>query len=109
MSDAPESTRSLATHLRRLADNASDQIDADRLSRAADLVEARAEVEAAVKRALEAAADTCADNTWRHEGDDAYSRGLDRGALEQASASAAAIRALASDPEALRRIVEGGE
>jgi len=44
MRDAPETTQSLATHLRRMADNASDQIDADRLSRAANLVEARADL-----------------------------------------------------------------
>lgn len=36
----PETTQSLATHLRRMADDAGDQIDTDRLSRAADLVEA---------------------------------------------------------------------
>ena len=42
----------------------------------------------------ERAATACAENTWRHIGDDAYSRGLDRGALEQASACAAHIRAI---------------
>ena len=36
---APESTENLAYHLRRMADAQSDQIDADRLSRAADVVE----------------------------------------------------------------------
>lgn len=36
----PETTQSLATHLRRMADNAGDQTDAERLSRTADLVEA---------------------------------------------------------------------
>lgn len=43
------------------------------------------------------AANTCAENTWRHEGTDAYSRGLDRGARDQACADAAAIRARTPD------------
>ena len=58
-----------------------------------------AEAEARGRRkALEEAADACANETWPHEGDDAYSRGLDRGALEQASACAAVIRALSDAP-----------
>lgn len=48
---------------------------------------------AMVAAAYEDAANTCAENTWRHEGSDAYSRGLDRGALDQACSDAAAIRA----------------
>ena len=34
---APETLESLAHHLRRMADNAAEQIDTDRLSRAANL------------------------------------------------------------------------
>jgi hypothetical protein len=60
--------------------------------------------DALIRAALEEAADACTDNTWRHLGDDAYSRGLDRGALEQASACAASVRSLANDPEALAAI-----
>lgn len=55
---------------------------------------------AAIAAAYEDAADTCADETWHHVGDDAYSRGLDRGAAEQASTCAAAIRAR-TPPDAL--------
>jgi hypothetical protein len=56
----------------------------------------RAEVEAAVKRALDAAAETCDVATMDVIGD------LIRGKGDE-------IRALASDSEALRRIVEGKE
>lgn len=48
---------------------------------------------ATIAAAYEDAADTCANETWHHVGEDAYSRGLDRGAAEQASTCAAAIRA----------------
>jgi hypothetical protein len=37
MSDAPETVESLCLHLRKMADTAMYQIDADRLCRAADL------------------------------------------------------------------------
>ena len=39
MSEMPETLRNLGYHLRVMADKASEQIDADRLSRAADEVE----------------------------------------------------------------------
>ncbi len=56
---------------------------------------------AMIAAAYEDAADICADETWHHIGDDAYSRGLDRGAAEQASTCAAAIRSLTpSDAQA---------
>ncbi len=56
---------------------------------------------ALIAAAYEDAADACADETWHHAGDDAYSRGLDRGAAHQASACAAAVRSLTpSDAQA---------
>ena len=67
----PESTESLQYHLRRMADVAADQIDADRLSRAADQIDTRApveyaalpEVQALIAGAFEAAAQHC--EQWR--------------------------------------------
>ena len=40
--EGPESLASLCLHLRRMSDSQGDQIDADRLSRCADLLEAQA-------------------------------------------------------------------
>lgn len=40
MGDAPERAESLAFHLREMSDKAIDQIDSDRLARAADIVDA---------------------------------------------------------------------
>ena len=64
--------------------------------------------DALIAAAYEAAATACANETWRHIGDDAYSRGMDRGACEQASACAAAIRALtpADARAALERVAQ---
>ncbi|EDM71083.1 hypothetical protein RAZWK3B_16840 [Roseobacter sp. AzwK-3b] len=61
---------------------------------------------ALVKAALERAAEACADETWRREGDDAFTRGLDCGSTEQAAACAVAIRALADDPDVVAEIIE---
>lgn len=72
----PESTESLQYHLRRMADVAADQIDADRLSRAADQIDTRApvdyaalpEVQALIAGVLELAASMIEDNV-RHAKD----------------------------------------
>ncbi|EDM70798.1 hypothetical protein RAZWK3B_15413 [Roseobacter sp. AzwK-3b] len=61
---------------------------------------------ALVRAALEAAAEACADETWRREGDDAFTRGLDCGSTEQAAACAVAIRALADCPDVVAGIIE---
>ena len=42
LGEGPESLASLCLHLRRMSDGQGDQIDADRLSRCADLIEAQA-------------------------------------------------------------------
>jgi hypothetical protein len=100
-----------------MADNASDQIDADRLSRAANIVEARAdihraEVEAAVKRAIEACADKCAERALYIEdcvkwgGSKTYVTSLKGGIIELANVGQS-IRAIASDPASLAAIVKG--
>ena len=52
---------------------------------------------ALVAAAYEDAAAACADAAWRRDGDDAYTRGLDNGALEQAAACATAVRARTPD------------
>ena len=69
----------------------------------------RAEVEAAVWRALDTALVRLILNLWRHEGGDEYSQGMDAGARHQHEQDVKAIRAIGADPETLRRIVEGGE
>lgn len=68
-----------------------------------------ADMEATVRRALEAALVRLILNLWRHEGGDAYSQGMDAGARHQHEQDVKVIRAIGADPEALRRIVEGGE
>jgi hypothetical protein len=60
----------------------------------------RAQIEAAVKRAIEAAAEAAKSRILT------TSEGL---AMLTANEARNAIRALADDPEALRKIVEGGE
>jgi hypothetical protein len=86
-------------------------IAADEKKRADD---AEADREAAVKRALEAAAEKCAERALYIEdcvkwgGSKTYITSLKGGIIELANVGPL-IRALASDPEALRRIVEGGE
>lgn len=52
MSEMPETLRNLGYHLRVMADKASEQIDADRLSRAADEVE-RADLPPTLSAAME--------------------------------------------------------
>lgn len=71
-----------------------------------DTVDSDTFTQAAVEAALREAADACAGAAWKHEGDDAYSRGLDKGALEQVKSSVAAIRALIPDTGALDRALE---
>jgi hypothetical protein len=45
----------------------------------------------AVEREREACLTVVYQSAWRHEGDDAYSQGLDKGAREQLAACASAI------------------
>ena len=50
--------------------------------------------DACIREGLERAAKAATQACWRHEGEDAYSKGMDAGAIHQAEACAAAIRAL---------------
>lgn len=74
--------------------------------------EVQALVEAAVKRALEAAADKCADRSLYIEdcikwgGSKTYITSL-KGGIIELSDTGQAIRAIAADPDAVKRIAEG--
>lgn len=50
------------------------------------------------RRGLERAAEAAGFAAWKHEGDDDFSRGMDKGAREQVQACVAAIRALKGEP-----------
>lgn len=67
-----------------------------RLTRERD--EARAALAAARDMAREEAATAAERAAWKHDGDDDYSQGMDRGAREQVEACAAAIRAMKGAP-----------
>jgi hypothetical protein len=73
----------------------------------------RVEVEAAVKRAIEACADKCAERALYIEdcvkwgGSKTYVTSLKGGIIELANVGPS-IRALATDPAALERIINGG-
>lgn len=61
----------------------------------AELARVRADAQAAVALVVERAATAVSLNAWRHEGEDAYSKGMDAGARHQAQVIYNAIRALA--------------
>jgi hypothetical protein len=58
----------------------------------------RVQLTAAQASERERCRDAVCNSAWKHEGDDAYSAGLDRGAREQVKASVAAIDALSPNP-----------
>lgn len=75
-------------------------LDAERakvaaLERERDAAFARGRIEG-----IEEAAKAAGSSAWKHEGDDAYSRGMDRGAVQQVRACVEAIRALLPSPAA---------
>ena len=82
----------IAAGLREAQDVAAIIAERDAAIRERD--EARAALASARAEALEEAATAATRAAWKHEGDDDYSRGMDRGAREQVEACAAAIRAL---------------
>ena len=72
----------------------AEKAEADRDRLAAELAQARADTDAAVALVVERAATEVSLNAWRHEGEDAYSKGMDAGARHQAQVIYNAIRAL---------------
>ena len=81
----------------------AERAEAERDRLAAELAQARADTDAAVALVVERAATEVSLNAWRHEGEDAYSKGMDAGARHQAQVIYNAIRALAQPS------TEGGE
>ena len=73
----------------------AERAEAERDRLAAELAQARADTDAAVALVVERAATEVSLNAWRHEGEDAYSKGMDAGARHQAQVIYNAIRALA--------------
>ena len=60
MVEGPESLVSLCLHVRRMSDSQGDQIDADRLSRCADLLEAQTAELATLRAKRDAVVEQCA-------------------------------------------------
>lgn len=91
LGEGPESLASLCLHLRRMSDGQGDQIDADRLSRCADLIEAQAAEIAQLKADYE----------------DAFARGMAHGQQAMPKGTfrvvdSAAIATLRAERNALR-------
>lgn len=86
--------RALCAQRGRIADAMRETTDGLRPEWEWHVSEARAALANARAEALEEAATAATRAAWKHEGDDDYSRGMDRGAREQVEACAAAIRAL---------------
>jgi hypothetical protein len=56
------------------------------------------------KQVLREAAKTAAEAAWKHVGEDAYSKGMDAGAVHQVAACFDAILALAASPQTTKEL-----
>lgn len=60
----------------------------------ADITAARADLAKVEERTIERCVQALGESAWKHEGDDAYSQGMDKGALHQLNECLEAIRSL---------------